>query len=363
MNKQKALIAMSGGVDSSVAAYLMKQAGYDCIGVTMKLFDPVDAGVEREKSCCSLSDVEDARSVAYRLGIPYYVFNFTADFHRQVLERFVCAYENGATPNPCIDCNRYLKFDSLYQRAQILGCDRVATGHYARIVQIGNRYVLKKALDASKDQSYVLYALTSSQLAHTAFPLGTLCKRETRQIAKEQGFYNADKPDSQDICFVPDGDYTAFIRRFTGKDYPAGDFTDAKGNVLGTHRGIICYTVGQRRGLGIAAPQPLYVTRICPAENRVVLGSKEELFCADFVVKDCNFTGFATVPTHFSASVQVRYRGAEQEAQVTVLRDTTVRVHLCTPQSAVTVGQAAVFYDGDLLLGGGTIAAVGEEAI
>lgn len=362
---KKALIAMSGGVDSSVAAYLIKSAGYECIGATMRLFDNEDAGISNEKTCCSLDDVEDARSVAYKIDIPYYVFNFTADFKREVIDRFINSYESGATPNPCIDCNRYIKWKKLFLRMKELGLDFVVTGHYARIEknEQNGRYLLKKGKDSGKDQSYVLYNMTQEQLSHTLLPIGEYSKSDVRKIAEENGFINAKKHDSQDICFVPDGDYTAFIRRFTGKDYPAGDFTDAKGNVLGTHRGIICYTVGQRRGLGIAAPQPLYVTRICPAENRVVLGSKEKLFCADFVVKDCNFTGFATVPTHFSASVQVRYRGAEQEAQVTVLRDTTVRVHLCTPQSAVTVGQAAVFYDGDLLLGGGTIAAVGEEAI
>ena len=219
---EKALIAMSGGVDSSVAAYFMKQAGYDCIGVTMKLFHNEDAGVSRAKSCCSLDDVEDARSVAHRLGIPYYVFNFTADFREQVMQRFVCAYENGATPNPCIDCNRYLKFDRLYHRARLLGCDCVVTGHYARIRRENGRFLLQKALDPSKDQSYVLYALTQDELAHTQLPLGGLSKTETRRIAQEQGFFNAEKPDSQDICFVPDGDYAKFIEENSGKKIPEG---------------------------------------------------------------------------------------------------------------------------------------------
>ena len=242
---------MSGGVDSSVAAYLMKQRGFDCIGVTMKLFSNEEIGCSRAKTCCSLEDVEDARSVAYRLGIPYYVFNFTEDFGRQVIDRFVAAYENGATPNPCIDCNRYLKFERLYRRASELGCDRVATGHYARIEKQGDRYLLKKASDESKDQSYVLYAMTQEQLAHTAFPCGALNKTQTRQIAEEQGFLNAEKPDSQDICFVPDGDYAAFIRRYTGKSYPDGPFVTTRGEIIGRHRGIIHYTVGQRKGLGV----------------------------------------------------------------------------------------------------------------
>ena len=229
---RKAIIAMSGGVDSSVAALLTKETGDECIGATMKLFHNEDIGVKREKTCCSLDDVEDARSVAHNLGIPYYVFNFTADFKKQVMDRFVAAYENGATPNPCIDCNRYLKFNSLYHRAEELGCHYVVTGHYARIEKREDgRYLLKKAADPAKDQSYVLYSLTQEQLAHTMFPLGDMNKHQTRMIADQQNFYNADKPDSQDICFVPDGDYAGFIRRFTGKDYPAGDFTDKDGNV------------------------------------------------------------------------------------------------------------------------------------
>lgn len=239
--RRKALIAMSGGVDSSVAAYLAIESGLDCIGVTMKLFDNEDAGVSREKSCCSLEDTEYARGVAYRLGMPYYVFNFTADFKEQVMRRFVEAYERGATPNPCIDCNRYLKFDRLYRRAKELGCEYVVTGHYARIEEENGRFLLKKAVDPTKDQSYVLYSMTQDELRHTLFPLGGMTKTHTRELARKLGFYNADKPDSQDICFVPDGDYASFIRSFTGRDYPRGEFVDKSGNVLGEHRGLIGY--------------------------------------------------------------------------------------------------------------------------
>lgn len=216
---KKALIAMSGGVDSSVAALLMQQKGYECVGATMKLFENEQAGVKREKTCCSLDDVEDARSVAYRLHMPYYVFNFTANFEKEVMERFVCAYEKGWTPNPCIDCNRYLKFEKLYLRMQEMQMDTIVTGHYARVVcdEASGRYLLKKGLDNSKDQSYVLYNLTQEQLAHTQFPVGELSKHEVREIAEANGFINADKPDSQDICFVPDGDYAGFIERYTGK--------------------------------------------------------------------------------------------------------------------------------------------------
>ena len=228
---------MSGGVDSSVAALLMKEKGYTCMGATMKLYQNEDVGLRREHTCCSLDDVEDARSVAYALDMPYYVFNFMDTFDEQVIQRFVCAYECGRTPNPCIDCNRYLKFERLYHRARELECDYIATGHYARIEhnEKTGRWELKKALDESKDQSYVLYAMTQEQLAHTLFPLGALHKPEVRQIAEEQQFLNARKHDSQDICFVPDGDYAAFLRRYSGKDYPSGEFLDTKGNVLGEH--------------------------------------------------------------------------------------------------------------------------------
>ena len=346
---------MSGGVDSSVAAYLMKQRGFDCIGVTMKLFSNEEIGCSRAKTCCSLEDVEDARSVAYRLGIPYYVFNFTEDFGRQVIDRFVAAYENGATPNPCIDCNRYLKFERLYRRAAELGCDRVATGHYARIEKQGDRYLLKKASDESKDQSYVLYAMTQEQLAHTAFPCGALNKTQTRQIAEEQGFLNAEKPDSQDICFVPDGDYAAFIRRYTGKSYPDGPFVTTRGEIIGRHRGIIHYTVGQRKGLGISSDRPLYVQSIDAAKNTVVQGENRELFGTELNAVNFNWIAFETPPDILRAKAKIRYRHQEQWATVEVTGKNTVHLVFDAPQRAVTRGQAVVLYDGDTVLGGGEI--------
>ena len=351
----RALIAMSGGVDSSVAAYLMKQRGFDCIGVTMKLFSNEEIGCSRAKTCCSLEDVEDARSVAYRLGIPYYVFNFTEDFGRQVIDRFVAAYENGATPNPCIDCNRYLKFERLYRRAAELGCGRVATGHYARIEKQGDRYLLKKASDESKDQSYVLYAMTQEQLAHTAFPCGALSKTQTRQIAEEQGFLNAEKPDSQDICFVPDGDYAAFIRRYTGKSYPDGPFVTTQGTIVGRHRGIIHYTVGQRKGLGVSSDRPLYVQSIDAAKNTVVLGENRELFGTELNAVNFNWIAFETPPDILRAKAKIRYRHREQWATVEVTGKNTVHLVFDAPQRAVTRGQAVVLYDGDTVLGGGEI--------
>ena len=351
----KVLIAMSGGVDSSVAAFLMKEQGCQCIGATMQLFHNEDIGVKRTKTCCSLEDVEDARSVAFRLGIPYYVFNFSDDFKGQVIDRFIAAYERGATPNPCIDCNRYLKFERLYERARILGCDAIVTGHYARIEQENGRWLLKKSLDESKDQSYVLYSLTQEQLAHTRLPLGAMHKSETRRIAEEQGFYNADKPDSQDICFVPNGDYAGFIARFTGHNCSAGDFVDEDGHVLGRHKGIVHYTVGQRKGLGIAADAPLYVKQIDAASNRVVLSGNESLFSRELTANDFNWIAYDVPPRELRASARVRYHQREQAATVTVLGDGRVHLVFDEPQRAITPGQAVVLYDGDTVLGGGTI--------
>ena len=351
---KRALVAMSGGVDSSVAAYLMQQAGYACVGCTMKLY----AGTEGEDSrCCSLSDVEDARAVAARLGIPYYVFNFTDDFREKIMDAFVCAYARGETPNPCIDCNRYMKFDKLFDRAKILGCDCVVSGHYARIERNGSRLLLKKARDAGKDQSYVLYRLTPEQLAHTCFPLGDLCKSEVRALAEEQGFLNARKKDSQDICFVPDGDYAAFIERYAGKTFPPGDFVTPDGRVLGRHRGIIHYTIGQRKGLGLSLPAPLYVAGIDAKENTVTLTPSEGLFTRTLYARDLSATlpeGLPTTPTRVTA--RARYHQAEQPATACVTEDGRLRVTFDEPVRAVTPGQAVVLYDGDVVLGGGVIA-------
>lgn len=352
---KKALIAMSGGVDSSVAAYLMKKAGYDCIGVTMHLFDNEDAGVSREKSCCSLDDTEDARSVAYKLSMPYYVFNFTDDFKGQVIDRFVSAYEKGITPNPCIDCNRYLKFDKLYHRANELGYDYIATGHYARISEENGRYLLKKAIDDTKDQSYVLYSLTQAQLAHTKFPLGDMTKIEARCIAQGQGFINAHKKDSQDICFVPDGNYAKVIESYTGKKYPHGKFVDKNGNVLGEHQGIIHYTIGQRKGLMISAPEPLYVCANKPLENEVVLCHGDELFSSSLDAVDFNSIAFDHPPEKFRVKAKIRYKHEEQWAWAFRTENDMVHIEFDSPQRAISPGQSVVLYDGDIVLGGGTI--------
>ena len=356
MNK-RALIAMSGGVDSSVAAALMKEQGYDCIGATMKLFQNEDVGVSREHSCCSLDDVADARSVAYALDMPYYVFNFADRFREDVIDRFVQAYETGCTPNPCIDCNRYLKFEKLFQRAQEMECDYVVTGHYARIDrdESSGRYLLKKAVDATKDQSYVLYSLTQEQLQHVLFPLGGMHKSEVRALAEAHGFINAKKHDSQDICFVQNGSYADFLEQYTGKHYPTGNFVDSSGRVLGQHKGIVRYTIGQRKGLGLSLPEPLYVTAVDPARGTVTLGPSEELFSTTLTATDINMIAVErlTAPTRLKA--KVRYRQPEQWATVTQPDDDTLHIVFDEPQRAITKGQAVVLYDGDVVVGGGTI--------
>ena len=349
------MIAMSGGVDSSVAAYLVKKTGRPCVGVTMRLSTNADVGIPKGHPCCSLSDIEDARSVAYRLGIPYYVFNFTDDFREKVIDRFVDAYRNGETPNPCIDCNKYMKFEKLVLRAKALECETIVTGHYARIERSGKMYVLKKALDETKDQSYALYHLTQAQLAHTMFPLGGIRKSEVRRIAQEQGFLNAEKQDSQDLCFVPDGDYAGMIERYTGTTFPHGPFVDQEGNLLGEHRGIIHYTVGQRKGLGLAFSEPMYVCRICPEDNSIVLGKEQALY--DKELHAGNFHWISDKPPDHSVRLKakIRYRQPEQPAVVTPTGADTVSVVFDRPQRAITRGQAVVLYDGDLVVGGGII--------
>ncbi len=348
---------MSGGVDSSVAAYMMKEQGYDCMGVTMKLFHNEDIGVSREHSCCSLDDVEDARSVAYALGIPYHVFNFSERFKEDVIDRFITAYENGITPNPCIDCNRYLKFDKLYSRAKELKYDYVVTGHYARIEQdpISGRYLLKKAHDKDKDQSYVLYAMTQDQLAHTQFPLGVLTKPEVRSIAESQGFINARKHDSQDICFVQNGNYADFIEEHTGKKYPSGNFIDRQGNILGRHRGVIRYTIGQRKGLGLSASEPLYVCAVNPSDNTVIVGKETELYSRVLTAQNINLISVPNIEKSVRLKAKVRYRQPEQWATVIQTDVDTLKVEFDEPQRAITKGQSVVLYDNDTIVGGGTI--------
>ncbi len=340
---KRVMIAMSGGVDSSVAAYLSVRNGFDCMGMTMRLFP------------ASKDDSRDARAVAQRLGIPFQVFDYAGEFRTCVIDRFVSAYERGETPNPCIDCNKYLKFGRIFQQMDELGYDDVVTGHYARIVPDGKRFLLKKGLDESKDQSYVLYGLTQAQLARTQFPLGELTKAETRQIAQEQGFLNAGKQDSQDICFVPDGDYAAFLERYTGKIYPTGEFVDGSGHILGQHRGIVRYTIGQRKGLGLALPCPMYVKDKDMAHNQVILSTNEDLFSTDLDARDFNWSAFDCPEAPIRSKAKTRYKHAEQPATIIPTGPDTVHVVFDAPQRAICRGQAVVLYDGDTVLGGGTI--------
>ena len=353
----KALIAMSGGVDSSVAAYFMKCRGYDCEGVTMRLFHNEDIGRSSHGTCCSEQDIEDASEVAFALDIPYSVLDYGEDFKDKIIEKFVRTYENGGTPNPCIDCNRHMKYDKLLRAAKERGADVIVTGHYARVEQDSRtgRYLLKKALDESKDQSYVLYMLTQEQLAHTVFPLGTMQKSEIRKIAEDEGFVTARKRDSQDICFVPDGDYAGFIEQYGGKKYPHGDFIDTKGNILGEHAGIVRYTVGQRKGLGVSSSERLYVTKIDPVDNTVTLSHGEELYTDKLKAGDINLISVMKIEQPMRVTAKLRYRQKEQPATAVQTDEDTLRIEFDEPQRAVTKGQAVVLYDGDTVVGGGTI--------
>lgn len=356
---KKALIAMSGGVDSSVAAYLMKSKGYECMGATMHLYDNETAGVEREKTCCSLSDVEDARAVANSLDMPFYVFNFKEEFKEKVIDYFVCEYMCGHTPNPCIECNRHMKFERFSKRARELGCDMVVTGHYAQIEydETRQRYILKKGLDNTKDQSYVLYSMTQEELAHTTFPLGGMTKEEARKIAESQGFVNARKHDSQDICFVPDGDYVSVIKRLTGKDFEPGEFIGPEGEVLGTHKGIINYTKGQRRGLGLALKEPLYVNKIDVEANKVYLSKNEALFSDELLADNVNWILYSEkgLPKEFRCQAKIRYSQKASWATVYPIDEKKIRVKFDEPVRSITSGQAVVMYEDDIVVGGGTI--------
>jgi len=347
---KKAIIAMSGGVDSSVTAKLVMDMGYDCCGATMRLF----CDDESRKSGAE-DNVKDAKSIADRLGIPFYVYEFEEAFKSDVIDNFIKEYEGGATPNPCVICNKHLKFGKFLQRATEQGADYIATGHYARIEQKDGRYLLKKAVDYTKDQSYVLYAMTQHQLKHTLFPLGSMTKAEARKLAQDNGFVTANKHDSQDICFVPDGDYAGFIERYLNKSYKHGNFVDMSGKVLGEHKGIIRYTIGQRKGLGLSLPAPMYVFEKNMDKNEVILCSNEELFATELNVRDVNWILWDTPPKSFRASAKIRYNQKEEPATVTILEENRVHIEFDEPQRAIAKGQSAVFYDGDIVIGGGII--------
>lgn len=351
----KALIGMSGGVDSSVAALLMLEAGYECIGATMRLYG--GQASPGSKTCCSLDDVEDARSVAHRLGIKHYVFNFTEEFQQQVMDQFVAVYQAGGTPNPCIDCNRYLKFGKLLQRAQELSCDVLVSGHYAKVQQdpATGRYLLMRAADRAKDQTYFLACLSQQQLSRIRFPLGDLTKAQVRELAEKHGFLNARKHDSQDICFVPGGDYTAFLTAYTGKELEPGDFLNTQGQVVGRHRGAVCYTIGQRKGLGLAMGEPVYVCAKDMAAKTVTVGPNEALFSRELWAKDWVFFPFEQLTEPLAVTAKIRHSQFDQKATVYPESDGLARVVFDEPQRAISPGQAVVLYQGEMVIGGGTI--------
>ncbi|MBP2649380.1 MAG: tRNA-specific 2-thiouridylase mnmA [Firmicutes bacterium] len=356
--KPRVVVAMSGGVDSSLTAALLVRQGYDVIGATMQIWD-----TEREsddRGCCSLTAVGDARRVADTLGIPYYVLNFRDIFQKTVVEYFIREYASGRTPNPCIACNRYVKFEGLLKKAFALGAEYLATGHYSRISfdNQANRYVLRKGVDTTKDQSYALYNLNQQTLKHFLMPLGDFTKVETRQMAREIGLAVADKPDSQEICFVPDDDYKKFLEEKAPQSLRPGDMVDTAGNVIGRHKGLPLYTVGQRKGLGLAAGMPLYVVALDPENNRVIVGTNNDVFSSELIAEDMNYIAFDEINQPITAGVKIRYNAKEAPATVSPLPGGKVAVKFDTPQRAVTPGQAVVLYDGDVVLGGGTIASV-----
>lgn len=341
MSRERVLIGLSGGVDSTLAAKLLTGGGYDCVGCTMLLTDGQDGS--------------DARTAADRLGIPFHVFDFRAEFRCTVIEPFIAAYESGRTPNPCIQCNRRLKFGLMLQKAEELGCNWVATGHYARVEEQNGRFLLKRAADAAKDQTYFLACLTQDQLAHIKFPLGEYTKAEVRELARQAGFVNADKKDSQDICFVPGGDYAAVMEEYTGKAYPAGDYLDQSGQVVGRHRGAVRYTLGQRKGLNLALGTPVYVCAKDMEKNTVTVGPESALYSASLRAEGMNWFPFEVPDGPLRCTVKTRHSQREASATVRPLENGNALVEFDEPQRAVTPGQAVVLYSGELVLGGGTI--------
>lgn len=356
--KKKVVVGMSGGVDSSVAAYLLKEQGYDVIGVTMNIWQEEDrCRVEENGGCCGLSAVEDARRVAAKLDIPYYVMNFKESFKKHVMDYFVEEYLQGRTPNPCNACNRYVKWEALLNRAIEIGADYIATGHYARIAKLENgRYSIMNSVTARKDQTYALYNLTQEQLAHTLMPVGAYEKDEIRKIAENIGLVVANKKDSQDICFIPDGDYAGFIERTVPDRIPGpGDFVLSDGTVVGKHKGITHYTIGQRRGLEVAVGKRIFVNKIDVEKNQIILGDDDEVFTTSLVAGDMNYMAVPEFKDGEKYLAKIRYSHNGTVCSVTNLSDGKVRLDFEEPVRAVTPGQAVVLYQGEFVAGGGTI--------
>ncbi len=355
----RVLVAMSGGVDSTVTALLLKEQGYECIGATMKLHNYKTAQPDKV-TCGGADDIEDARAVAEKLGMDYYVFDYSEKFDEAVIQYFVETYEKGWTPNPCIRCNEFLKFGLLYEKAQELGCDYIATGHYARIEERGGRFILKKGVDHERDQSYVLYSLTQDKLAHTLLPLGGLTKDKVRQLAADAGFTNASKPDSQDICFIPDKDYVRFIEKYDDQEFEPGNIVDREGNVVGRHKGAIGYTTGQRKGLGLALGYPAYVLDKSMEENTVIVGPNEALFHNGLLADRWNWVSVDGIEEPMKVEVRTRHHQVEAEGTLSVKGD-EIKVSFDKPQRAITCGQTVVCYQGDEIIGGGQIIEVIDE--
>lgn len=354
--KKKVIVGLSGGVDSSVAAWLLKEQGYEVIGVTMQIWQDTPIMEQEDGSCCGLSAVEDARRVANMLDIPYYVMNFKKDFKEHVMDYFVQEYMAGRTPNPCIACNRYVKWEALLQRSLSIGADYIATGHYAQITQLENgRYAIKNSVTAAKDQTYALYNLTQEQLSHTLMPVGAYTKDEIRQMAEKIGLPVAHKKDSQEICFIPDNDYGKFIRESTGQDIKEGNFVSPDGTVLGQHKGIIHYTIGQRKGLNISLGHPVFVQEIRPETNEVVLGSNEELFKTKVYANRINCMGVENLKQEMEAIGKIRYNHKGDRCRVRQVEEDLLECTFEQPVRAVTPGQALVLYKDGYVLGGGTI--------
>lgn len=358
---KKVVVGMSGGVDSSVAAYLLKQQGYEVIGVTMQIWQEEDyCSATENGGCCGLSAVEDARRVAAALDIPYYVMNFRNEFKENVIDYFIDEYKAGRTPNPCIACNRYVKWEALLHRSLEIGADFIATGHYARIEQLENgRYAIRNSVTARKDQTYALYNLTQEQLSRTLMPVGAYTKDEIRSIAAEIGIQVANKPDSMEICFVPDNDYAGYIQKETDYVPKEGNFIDKYGNILGRHKGIIHYTVGQRKGLGLAMGHPVFVTELRPKTNEVVIGENEDVFAGKLYADRLNFMAASEFNGEVRAKAKIRYSHEGADCTVRLIDNDILECVFDKPQRAVTPGQALVLYDGEYVLGGGTI--IGKE--